>query len=219
MANRVFEDRLGIYIRGTGDLVRRLPSIKAFGFVDVFLPRTATLTDMRRVRDLGLSAHMWWATDDLSAKDYAERALADIAEKEPGAGELNLELPSDPPLQAYIEDVVRIIRGRRRSYRLRINVAPFKGFALPVARLGEDPNLYAAEQAYKGDMQPFSAADVLRDMLLWGVPEAKATVCYGAHGPVPGSNGNRVVTLPELRWPMRGCVYNDDLMADAGFLP
>lgn len=219
MANKVFEDRLGIYIRGTENLAGRLPSIKAFGFADVFLPPTAQPADLARVRGLGLSAHMWWATDDLTPKEYAARALENIDRLGPGAGELNIELPTDAALPGYVEEVVRIIRAKRRSYRLRINLAPLKGFAIPQQRLAEDPNLYVAAQNYKGDMSPFSDADVLTDLLAWGAPREKATVCYGAHGPVPGSNGKRVCTLPELRWPMRGVVYNDDLMADAGFLP
>lgn len=219
MADKVFEDRLGIYVRGTEELRRRLPSMRALGISDFFLPRTATKVDLDAVRNLGGAAHMWWATDGLSAKDYAERALADIAQKGPGAGALNIELHDDPPLRQYVEDVLRIIRAKRRLYRLAIDFAPFKGFAIPQQRILEDPNLYVRAQNYGGNMDFFfSPSEVKDDLEAWGAPKAKATVLYAAACRVHGSPDRQRV-FPELRWPMRGCVYNDDLLSEVGLLP
>lgn len=219
MADKVFEDRLSIYVRGTEELRRRLPAMRALGIIDFFLPRAATKADLEAVRQLGGAAHMWWATDGLSAKDYAERTLADIAQKSPGAGGLNIELGDDPPLRQYVEDVVRLIRAKRRSYRLAIDLAPFKGFAIPQKRVVEDPNLYVRAQNYGGNMDFFfSPSDVKDDLEAWGAPKAKVTVLYAAACRVHGS-ATRQRVLPELRHPMRGCIYNDDLMSEVGLLP
>jgi hypothetical protein len=232
MADRVFEDRLGLYVIDAGNL-GRLPAIRAFGVKDVFLPRTANPPDVQRVRDAGLYAHLWAATDGLTAQDYANRTLLDIQRLKPGAAELNLELPSDPPLKAYIRKVVGLLRTVKPNYRFRINVAPFKGFALPADLLQTDPHLYAGEQSYYGDMSRVAESDALYDLLSWGVPLAKATVCYGAAAliprgaPSPPVATSRVVGLGS-RWTWsngavvgalrRGVIFSDDLMADMGLL-
>jgi len=235
VANRVFEDRLGLYVIDAGNL-GRLPQIKAFGggmIRDVFLPRTAAPADLQRVRDAGLFAHLWAATDGLTAQEYANRTLLDIQRLKPGACELNIELPSDPPLKGYIRTVVKAIRTVRPNYRLRVNVAPFKGFAMPADLLAADPHLYAGEQSYYGDMSRVAESDALYDLLSWGVPLAKATVCYGAAALVPRpdtplpATGVRVVGLGSIwTWSngaqvgalKRGVVFSDDLMADMGLL-
>jgi len=213
----VFEDRLGLYVINPANLASRLPGIRAFGIKDVFLPRSAAPSDLALVRAAGLYAHMWVAVDGLSARDYANRTLFDIQRLGPGAVELNIELSADPPLKDYIAEAVSLIRSRRLRLRMRINVAPWKGFALPVGALTSDSNLYACEQTYAGDMSRYSEADAYANMIGWGVPPTKATVCYGAAGPVPGSSG-RVCTLPDLsRW-NRGVIFQDDLMAEVGLL-
>ncbi len=221
MANRVFEDRLGLWIVSSANLPDRLPKIKAFqgGIIrDLFLPRSAELTAMQRVRDAGLYAHLWAAVDGLSATDYANRTLLDIQRLGPGAVDLNIELGSDPPLAAYIRGVAELIRPRRPSYRLRINVAPWKAFALPSDLLASDPYLYACMQNYEGNMDNLlSAADVLTNLDDWGVPLSKATVCYTAACRVLGST-ERVRTLPDLLRLRRGVIFSDDLMAEVGLL-
>lgn len=226
MANRVFEDRLGLWIISPANLPARLPGIAAFGIKDVFLPRDenkTSQTHMAEVREAGLYAHLWAAVDGLSARDYANRTLLDIQRLTPGAVELNIELGSDPPLRAFIREAVTLIRSKRKSLRLRINVAPWKGFALPAdllsdGSLRQDPNLYACEQHYEGNMDNLlSAEDVAADMRAYGVPDHKATVMYAAHCRVLGSP-ERVRTLPDLSRLHRGVIYQDDLMADAGLL-
>ncbi len=221
MANRVFEDRLGLWIVNPANLPDRVPKIKAFGggiIRDLFLPRSAEPADMQRVRDAGLYAHLWAAVDGLSPTDYANRTLLDIQRLKPGAVELNIELGSDPPLAAYIGEVITLIRSKRPSYRLRINVAPWKAFALPIDLLVRDPNLYACEQNYEGNMDNLlSAADVQWNMNAWGVPPTQSAVCYAAACRVLGSS-ERVRTLPDLSRLKRGVIFHDDLMAEAGLL-
>jgi len=214
MANRVFEDRLGLWIVNPANLPSRLPGIRAYGIKDVFLPRTADPSDLDSVRAAGLYAHMWAAVDGLSASDYANRTLLDIQRLAPGAVELNVELGADLPLAAYIREVVELIRSKLKSKRLRINVAAWKAFALPGDLLRNDANLYACEQTYAGDMARYSEGDVLANLLDW-IPAAKATLCYGAAGPVPGSSG-RVCTLPDLTRRNRGVIFQDDLGAEVG---
>jgi hypothetical protein len=221
MANKVFEDRLGVYVINPANLHARLPGIRAFGIRDVFLPRTALGEAFGWVRAAGLYAHLWTPTDDLSARDYANRTLLDVQRLGPGAVELNIELPSDPPLAAYVAETYRLIRSKRKALRLRVNLAPWKGFALAELQTawGKDGNLYAAEQNYEGNMANLlSPADVLSNLLDWAVPRERATVCYGAHCRVLGSP-ERLRTLPDLARTKRGVIFSDDLMADAGLLP
>ncbi len=222
VANRVFEDRLGLWIIDPANLPSRLPGIRAFGggiIRDVFLPgELAVVADMQRVRDAGLYAHLWQANGDLEARNYANSVLYNIERRKPGAVDLNIELGSDPPLPDYIREVVTLIRSQRLKYRLRINVAPWKAFALPADLLASDPNLYACEQNYEGNMDNLlSAADVQWNMDAWGVPVSKSTVCYAAACRVLGSS-ERVRTLPDLARLKRGVIFHDDLMAEVGLL-
>ncbi len=228
MANRVFEDRVGLIVAESDTpqhfsdkLADRTPKIQAFGgeiIRDLFLPRSARPADMQRVRDAGLYAHLWVAVDGLSASEYAERTLLDVQRLRPGAVELNIELGSDLPLGQYIGTTVSLLRSLRKSLRLRVNVAAWKAFALPSTWLWIDPNLYSCEQSYEGNMDNLlSAADVLADMTAQGVPLSKATVCYAAACRVLGS-AERVRTLPDLSRLKRGVIFQDDLLAEVGLL-
>ena len=221
MADRVFEDRLGLWIGSPGSLVDRLPRIRSFGggiIRDLFLPRTAPPSLFGAVRKVGLFAHLYTTPDGLSAIIYAHRTLDDIARLQPGACDLNVELAADPPLAAYVETAVRLIRATRPAYRLRVNLAPWKGFAVPAALLAADPALYACEQNYLGNMaELLSPADVLADLIAHGCPASKATVCYAAACQVLGSP-ERLRTLPDLSRTRRGVIFTEDLMAEAGLL-
>ena len=219
MANRVFEDRLGIIIVNADRGVSRLPGIAAFSVKDVFLPRSADPSHFAAVRAAGLYAHLWAAVDGLSTTDYANRTLLDIQRLNPGAVELNIELPSDPPLAQYVTDAVTLIRSKRKALRLRVNVAPWKGFSFAAlqTRWAKDVVLYACEQNYEGNMDNLlSAADVLGDLTAWGVPPERATVCYAGACSVLGSS--RIRTLPDLSRLKRGVIFQDDLMAEVGLL-
>ena len=218
MANRVFEDRLGLWIVNPANFPARAAGIRALGVKDVFLPRSAQPSDFAAVRAALLYARLWAAVDGLSAADYANRTLLDIQRLRPGAVELNIELNSDPPLAAYIREVITLIRSKRRFLRLRINIAPFKAVFLPADLLTSDPNLYACEQTYAGGMRRFSEADCYDDLLSWDVPPEKATLCYGAAQPNSTTGPSRVVALPDLSRRNQGVIFQDDLCAEVGLL-
>ena len=221
MADAVFQDRVGLWVIDPARGVARRNAIRAFagGLIrDVFLPRTSTPQTFAAIRGVSLYAHLWVAVDGRSADVLVAETIADIARLKPGAVDLNLELGSDGALPAYVEDVVRGIRAVQPKRRLRVNLGGWKGFACPAELLQGDPNLYVCEQAYLGNMDELlSPADVLADLLDYGAPRDKATVCYAADCTVLGST-SRLRTLPDLRRLHRGLIYQDDLMADAGLL-
>lgn len=221
MADRVFEDRVGLIIVNTANLPDRLPKIKAFGgglIRDLFLPRSCTLADIAKVRNAGLSAHLFVAVDGLTADALVDRTLADLTRVGTRGVELNIELNADAPLPAYVRDVVGGLRTVRPGLRMRLNFAPWKGFAIPADLLAQDPSLYACSQTALGNMDELlSPQDVSADLRAHGCPEHKLTVCYSAACTVLGSAA-RQRTLPDLSRVHRGVIYQDDLMHDAGLL-
>jgi len=221
LADHVFEDRVGLWIVDPTRGVGRLQAIRAFGggiIRDLFLPRTATRAHFGAVRKAGLNAHLYEAVAGLSAEAYVARVLDDVATLQPGAVDLDIELGEDAPMPAFVEAVVRGVRAVRPNLRLRLNFAPWKGFAVPAELLATDPNLYVCAQNYLGNMDELlSPVDVLADLLAHRAPPYKATVCYAAACTVLGSSG-RLRTLPDLSRAHRGTIYQDDLMADTGLL-
>lgn len=221
MADRVFEDRVGLWVIDPANLPDRLPRIVAFagGLVrDLFLPLSSTAADVQRVRAAGLGCHLWTATDGLDASTFASRALGAMSRLNRAAAELNFEGIPDAQLPTYVRQTVANMRAVRPFARLRLNQPPWKGFGLPVDLLRSDANLYACAQNYLGNMDELlSAADVVHDLLAHGVPPGKATVCYAAACEVLGSS-SRLRTLPDLSRLRRGLIFQDDLMVDAGLL-
>ena len=217
----VFGDRrLGVWNISPANLPDRLPKFRAYGITDVFLPRTATTVDVKRVRDAGYFVGLWEAVNGRTAGAMAIAVVADLRRLGVGPADLNVELPTDAALEPYMRALVSSIRAPMPSRRLRLNVAWRKGGFLPVDLLASDPNLYACEQGYFGDMELASPADALEDLLDAGVPMGKAAVCYGAAGLSAGrssSTETRVGLLPVWA-PRRGVVFQDDLMAEAGML-
>jgi len=225
----VFEDgRIGLWIVNSDNLTDRLPKIRRFAngmITDLFLPRTATRQSFQFVRDSGFfGCHLWVAVDGLSANDYAQRTVDDIVRLGAGATDLNIELGQDDKLQPFMRTTLSIIRQTRPNYRLRLNVAPYKGQFVPMDLVQGDPNLYVGEQTYYGDMSRVSEGEALQDLLEWGCPLRKASLVYGAAALVP--NG-RVVGLGTLwtwsngaivRGLRRGVIFQDDLMTDVGLL-
>jgi hypothetical protein len=218
MANRVFEDRLGVWISSPRSLPDRLPALRRLGIVDVFLPGSVTPEVLDYVAARGLYPHLWRARDGLGARDYAQRVLLDVQVLGPRGCELNIEGLSDVRLPGYIREVVGLIRSVRPRLRLRLNLPPWKGFALPIDLLKSDPVLYVSVQNYEGNMDNLlSPADVLADLRRRGAPDGKLTVCYAAACRVLGS-AERVRTLPDLSRLRRGLIFSDDLLAEAGLL-
>lgn len=223
----VFGDgRLGCWIVNLAALPDRLSRLRAFGFTDLFLRgqdgTPALKASVTAAGFTGCSA--WWAVDDLTAANYADRVLADVTRWAPGAGELNIELSNDPALEPYIRTVVARVRAKRPHYRLRVNVAARKGGFLPIDLLQNDPQLYACEQTYgdtaaAGMALRFSEADAIERMVSAGVPIGKAAVCYAGAVGVGGNTGTeRVAGVPNGWKPLRGVVFSDDLLADAGLI-
>ena len=233
----VFEDgRVGLWIVNLPALRGRLAAIRAFagGMVtDLFLPRDASANDLGNVRKAGfVGAHIWAAVDGLSAAEYAARTIADVERAKPGAVDLNVELGADAALEPFMHAVVLALRAKMPGRRLRLNVGAFKGAFLPVDLVLNDPQLYACEQTYYGDMSRVSEAEALLNLLEAGVPMQKAALCYGAAAlvpdpDVPAGGSLRVVGLGTVwRWsdgilqrPLRrGVIFHDDLLADVGLL-
>lgn len=221
MADKVFEDRVGLLVIEPARGVERLPKIKAYGgglIRDVFLPRSATPANVTAVRDAGLACHLWVASDGLTAGNFAARTLADMTRLNRTGVELNYEGIPDAQLAAYLRTSVGLIRAQRPQARLRINQPPWKGFGLPVDLLGSDRNLYAAAQNYEGNMDELlSPLDVVDNLTQHGAPETKVSCCYAAACTVQGSP-SRLRTLPWLARLHRGVIFSDDLMVEAGLL-
>lgn len=218
----VFGDgRIGIWViqsSGLTDKLRhRLPQFKQFGVTDIFLPRQATLADKTLVRDAGYFAALYETPPHgLNADDYAAQALADLDRLKLEALELNIEGIADLTLARFITDTVAKIRAKRKALRLRINVVPRKGAYLPASLFQSDAQLYLLVQEFLGNMDARVAADELvRDVVERGIPRYKVSVMYGAHC-AARTGDDRVPSLPEIRW--RGSIYQDDLLADAGYI-
>lgn len=214
MGPHVYGDgRLGLWGIDPDRFVSRAAAIREFGVTDAFLPRTATREHKRAVRAADLFCHLWTAPHNRGPFRLGRESVEDLARIGAGALELNIELP-DERLPSYIREAVGAVRELKPKLPLRVNIAPFKARFLPVDLFVSDPNLFVIEQAYGGNMeQRFSESDCLMDLLDAGVPLAKCSIMYGAHVGSPV----RQRALPDwLR--RRSSIYQDDLLADAGYL-
>ncbi|HLE99655.1 MAG TPA: hypothetical protein VI540_07125 [Gaiellaceae bacterium] len=217
----VFGDgRLGCWFTSSPNfadkLRHRLPLVKTLGVSDAFLPREATLADKQLVRDAELFAALYETPPaGMAAKAYGEQAVADCNRLSLGACELNIEDVADDKLAAFVRAAVHAVRAAKPALRLRVNVVPFKGTFLPADLFASDAQLYVIVQNYLGNMDARVACDeIVRDLVDHGIPWPKVSVMYGAH--VGDRGGPRVPALPQIRW--RGSIYQDDLLADAGYL-
>src|SRR3954465_876185 len=225
--------RVGLWVNSPANLfpLNTIAGVAGGMFPDVFLPRAATAADMTKVRNTTrpdgskLKAQLYeipLSSD--TPEQFAQRVSDDIVRLAPGVVELDIER-KDSELPGFIHDTVASLRARRPSFLFRVNVEPFKGWALPIDLLQTDPNLYAAEQTYFGDMSRVSESDVLSDLVGRGVPWSKATICYGAAGPTDLS-GSRGITLPNVLYQGHfsgrklsgGMVFTDDLLAEKGLI-
>jgi hypothetical protein len=224
----VFGDgRLGVWIDSSPTTPpnldpNRLARLRELGFTDAFLrgPEGTTTRKSAVLKAGFVGCSAWWATDGLTAAQYAARALADVARWAPGAGDFNIELGSDAALEPYMRAAVGGFRAQRPNYRLRLNIATRKAGFLPIDLVQSDPNLYACEGTYFGNMDArYSEADALLELLDAGVPLAKAAVCYAGACTVGGVTGAQRVALYPHTWPpRRGVVFDDNLLAEAGLL-
>lgn len=229
----VFEDgRFGCWIVNPSRLQARAPALRALGVSDVFLRgpdgnATTKAWAIAAPPNGGgfVGCHAWWAVDGLTVTAYAARVLADVARWKPGAGDLNIELANDVALEPFIRGVVTAIRAQRPAYNLRVNLAARKGGFLPIDLLQSDEHLYACEQV-AGDVPGlnmalrYSEADAIDRLIAAGVPREKASVCYaGAFRHGTASSFTSWPGLPDGFRPVRGVVFQDDLLAEVGAIP
>lgn len=225
---------VGLWCVNPDNLASRLARIASFAngmFSDVFVPRTATPAHIALIRSTvrpngtKLRAQLWTIPGGLSPADYAAQVLGDINRLNPGVVELDIE-ESDGVMRGYVDQTIAALRKVRPKFLFRVNTAPFKGYVLPVSRFQTDPALYACGQTYYGDMSRASEAEVILDLIDWGIPRAKASCCYGAAAPTYyPANVGRTLALGTLyyqggfvRQLAQGLVFQDDLMAQVGLL-
>lgn len=215
----VFGDgRLHCWIINPAYLAHRAPLLRdRFGVTDFDLPEHAGPEHKDIVRGLGCFVATWTTPAKRGPIRYAAESLAAMDRMGSSVLEANIE-GEDAWLTTYIPAFHSEIRKKRRAMRLRINVVPFKGKFLPASLWVDDPNLFIIVQGnYLGNMAPsISPADAVYDLLEHGIPLDKIAVQYGAHV-APALGDDREPALPGwIR--RRASIYQDDLMADAGYL-
>jgi hypothetical protein len=188
---------------------------------DIFLPLDATMGAKDVVRQNNMFAHLYCVAGTIPAADLAKLAKAARLRLGTGAIEVDLEgaqvQPDRPALAVYAIEFVREVRKTNPNLPVRLNVPPYKGYALPIQLLVDDPQVYVIAQAYYGNMDGrLSEADVILDLLDWGVPRAKAKIHYAVM-----ANSPRTFVLPGASYKpiTEGSVYDDDLLIDSGRLP
>lgn len=243
--NAFDEGRVGLWIDDPSNFVGRATNIVRFAngmFTDCFLPRTASVEQFDIINQTWrpdgslMKAALYEVPHDLTADAFCDQVGSDLFRINAPSVELDIEKPDDI-LAQFIRDVVNGLRQGKRNKAntdwlrwprptrpFRINIAPNKGWALPVSLVNNDPNLYVAEQCYYGDMSRVSEAEVAKDVVSRGIPWDKFAPCYGAAGPVK-LDGTRGITLPSVFYEGRvaaklkkGIVFQDDLMAEVGLL-
>ena len=214
----VFGDgRLGCWFMAgenfSDKLRHRLPLVRRLGVTDAFLPPSGTLADKGLVKQAGYFPALYeLPPHGMSAGQYAAQTIADVDQLKVAVAELNIEGVTDAALEEFVRDTVSTIRKVKPSLRLRINVVPYKGAYLPADLFTSDAQLFLIVQNYLGNMDTRVAEDeAVRYLHDYGIPEAKISVMYGAHVGAP-----RVAALPMIR--LRGSIYSDDLLADAGLI-
>lgn len=200
-----------------------LPRARAVipNLTDIFLPLNASLAAKDVVRQNNMWSHLYCVANATPADVLAKEALA--ARRRLGTGAIEVDLeggavgPDLPGIANYATKFVATIRKTNPRLALRLNVPPYKGYALPIALIENDQNLFVIAQAYYGNMDGrLSEADVLCDLLDYGVRRAKAKIHYAVMAGEP-----RAFCLPGATYKpiTEGSVYDDDLLIDSGRLP
>lgn len=223
-------NRVGLWVVPNSGLTDKLkhilPRVRAVipNLTDIYLPKEAVKSHADQCRSFGFFVNTYDVTHADSAVTVARRMLAHRALLKSGAIEIDLEgaavQPDRPALAAWATAFVNEVRRTNPNLPIRFNVTPFKGYALPVALINNDPKLAVIAQCYFGNQDGrLSEADVLEDLLDWGVERSKVQVMYGVLCDDP--KGKRVYSLPnpEYKPITKGSVYQDDLLIDAGILP
>jgi len=220
-------NRVGLWAISNSNLPDKLrhvlPRARALvpNLTDIFLPLDATITSKDVVRQNNFYAHLYCVAEGTTPKTLAASAL--VRRKTLGTGAIEVDLegsavqPDLPGLANYAKAFVAEVRHTNPNLPLRLNVPPFKGYALPVQLLRDDPQLFVIAQAYYGNMDGrLSEADVFLDLLDYGVPRDKIKIHYAVMANTP-----RTFVLPGASYKpiTEGSVYDDDLLIDSGRLP
>jgi hypothetical protein len=220
-------NRVGLWSISNANLPDKLkhvlPRARALipNLTDIFLPLDATMAAKDVVRQNNLYSHLYCVVGSTPPATLAAQALAARRRLGTGAIEVDLEgaqvQPDKPAMRMYAMAFVSEIRRTNPNLPIRLNVPPFKGYAIPVDLVVSDPQVFVIAQAYYGNMDGrLSEADVLCDLLDWGVPRAKAKIHYAVM-----ANSPRTFVLPGAGYKpiTEGSVYDDDLLIDSGRLP
>lgn len=225
------ENRVGLWVIPNSNLTDKLTHVlpRARGakaipnLTDIFLPPEATMTNKEQCRNAGYFVSTYDVAHSSSPEALADAMLLKRMQLGTGAIEVDLEgaavQPDKPAMANFATRFVNRVRRTNRNLPVRLNVPPFKGYALPVAFINNDPQLFVIAQAYFGNQDGrCSEADVLEDLLDWGIAKDKVKIMYGVLAENP--QGQRVYALPnpEYKPITEGSVFSDDLLIDAGVL-
>lgn len=223
-------NRVGLWVVQNAGLTDKLKHLlpRARGpipnLTDIYLPPEAQKSHADQCRAHGFFVNTYDVAYNTPAAESARRMLAHRAVLKSGAIEIDLEgtavQPDKPALAAWATLFHREVRRTNPNLPIRFNVPPYKGYALPVALINNDPKVNVIVQAYFGNQDGrLSEADVLEDLLDWGVLREKIQIMYGVLCDNPQQQRVYSLPNPEYKAITKGSVYQDDLLLDAGLLP
>ncbi len=222
-------NRLGLWAVENANLTDKLKHIlpRARGplpnLTDIFLPLNASLAAKDIVRTNNFYAHLYCVVHSTPAATLAKQALDARRRLGTGAIEFDLEgaavQPDLPALKKYAVDLVSAVRKTNPNLPIRLNVPPYKGYALPVDLINNDPQLFVIAQAYHGNMDGrLSESDVKDDLLDFAIDRKKIKIQYAV---AVGADPNKrvcVLPAPSYKPLTEGSVYDDDLLLDMGLV-
>src|SRR6187401_2510827 len=186
------QNRLGLWVIPNANLTDKLkhvlPRLKQPkvlpNLTDIYLPPEATVANKDQVRQAGFFANTYDVVHETDAVTLAKKMLKKRRDLGTGAIEVDLEgaavQPDKPALASYVTAFMAEVRRTNPKLAVRLNVPPFKGYALPVALINADPQLFVIAQGYFGNQDGrLSESDVLEDLLDWGILREKVKIMYG----------------------------------------
>src|SRR6188768_363295 len=180
------KNRVGLWIIPNANLTDKLkhvlPRLKQPkvlpNLTDIFLPPEAQISHKDQCRVAGFYVHTYDVVHEVGPVEMAQRMLAKRRVLGTGAIEIDLEgaavQPDKPNLATWATAFVQEVRRTNKALAVRLNVPPFKGYALPVDLINADPQLFVIAQCYFGNQDGrLSESDVLEDLLDWGIARDK----------------------------------------------
>jgi hypothetical protein len=221
--------RVGLWVIPNANLTDKLKHVlpRARGpipnLTDIYLPPEAQKSHADQCRQAGFFVNTYDVAHTTDPALCAKRMKAHRALLKSGALEIDLEgaavQPDKPRLADWTRAFHKEIRRTNPNLPVRLNVTPFKGYALPVSLINNDPHLHVIVQAYFGNQDGrLSEADVLEDLLDWGVLRQKIQIMYAVLAENPQQQRVYAMPNPEYKAITKGSIYQDDLLIDAGLL-